>query len=104
MGFDHRKYNLINSIIIVVLVFGVSSSDNYIQQVVAIRPLSSIIMEIQSLQRGPVPPSVSSPCTYIPGRSQGRCIFDDQMAVAHPPPAFAESDHTTRNGVYGRGH
>ncbi|PIN09251.1 hypothetical protein CDL12_18167 [Handroanthus impetiginosus] len=31
---------------------------------------------IQSLPRGPVPPSGSNPCTYIPGgRSRGRCAL-----------------------------
>ena len=28
---------------------------------------------IQSVQRGPVTPSGSNPCTYIPGRNNGVC-------------------------------
>lgn len=35
--------------------------------------LEKNVMVIQSLQRAPVPPSSSSPCTYIPGRSTGHC-------------------------------
>ncbi|KAK4431164.1 hypothetical protein Salat_0878500 [Sesamum alatum] len=50
---------------------------------------------IQSLPRGPVPPSGGSPCTYIPGgRSRGRCAlaaeegdFSGQQAAA-PAAAF----------------
>ena len=87
-------------IFILVIVFGVSSN-NYIQQVVGIRPLliregyasAAVLMEIQSLQRGPVPPSGGSPCTYIPGRNKGRCTLADpgnQIGVAPPPPAFLE--------------
>ncbi|KAK4798644.1 hypothetical protein SAY86_030970 [Trapa natans] len=39
------------------------------QQTLALRPLGIF----ESLRRGPVPPSRSSPCTYIPGgRSRGR--------------------------------
>ncbi|KAF7143515.1 hypothetical protein RHSIM_Rhsim05G0177900 [Rhododendron simsii] len=32
-------------------------------------------LAIQSLQRGPVTPSGSSPCTYIPGGTRGRCTL-----------------------------
>lgn len=28
---------------------------------------------LESLPRGPVPPSTSSPCTYIPGEGNGSC-------------------------------
>ncbi|RVW25565.1 hypothetical protein CK203_058871 [Vitis vinifera] len=77
--------------LILVLLFAVS---NNIQQLVAMRPLiegyASAAIEIQSLQRGPVPPSGSSPCTYIPKRNSGRCTLadPDQMGVARAPPAF----------------
>ncbi|XWS57724.1 hypothetical protein CRYUN_Cryun09bG0197900 [Craigia yunnanensis] len=30
---------------------------------------------VQSLQKGPVPPSAGNPCTNIPGRSHGRCTL-----------------------------
>ncbi|KAL8533337.1 hypothetical protein ACS0TY_009651 [Phlomoides rotata] len=48
---------------------------------------------IQSV-RGPVPPSGSSPCTYIPGgSSRGRCVLAGDFSTAAveaaaPPPAF----------------
>ncbi|KAK1395311.1 Transcription factor bHLH [Heracleum sosnowskyi] len=43
---------------------------------------------LESLQRGPVPPSSSSPCTNIPGGS-GRCTLEVNFAAGatvHPPP------------------
>lgn len=44
---------------------------------------------IQSL-RGPVPPSGSSPCTYIPGGStRGRCVLAGDFSAA--PPAFPQA-------------
>ncbi|KAE8710577.1 Phosphoribosylaminoimidazole carboxylase atpase-subunit isoform 1 [Hibiscus syriacus] len=53
---------------------------------------------VQSLQRGPVPPSAGNPCTNIPGRSRGRCtltemntVGGDGVAAYHAaPPAFPE--------------
>ncbi|KAL4302894.1 hypothetical protein GQ457_10G013940 [Hibiscus cannabinus] len=36
---------------------------------------------IQSLPRGPVPPSAGNPCTNIPGRGHGRCTLTE-MDVA----------------------
>ncbi|CAM8936247.1 unnamed protein product [Rhodiola kirilowii] len=37
----------------------------------------------QSLQRGRVPPSRSSPCTYIPGKSRGRCAQEEINVITH---------------------
>ncbi|KAL8100141.1 hypothetical protein AgCh_032413 [Apium graveolens] len=45
---------------------------------------------LESLQRGPVPPSSSSPCTNIPGGGGSRCTLELNFAagtvVVHPPP------------------
>ncbi|KAL9662830.1 hypothetical protein QQ045_027665 [Rhodiola kirilowii] len=47
----------------------------------------------QTLQRGPVPPSGRSPCTYIPGQSSGSCTLGQKNYAVHqhnslssPPP------------------
>ncbi|KAI5580330.1 hypothetical protein POPTR_008G163000v4 [Populus trichocarpa] len=49
---------------------------------------------IESLQRGPVPPSEPSPCTHIPGGS-GTCKLNEKNFVGRanrqPPPAFPSS-------------
>lgn len=40
-------------------------------------------------ERAAVPPSGSSPCTYIPGHNKGRCVvstYRDKKGVAPPPP------------------
>ncbi|CAI0433970.1 unnamed protein product [Linum tenue] len=50
---------------------------------------------IQSLQRGPVPPSKSSPCGHVPGRGSGRCPLNEMNVAGsglfgvrpHPAPA-----------------
>ena len=100
MGFRRNSSNSTTIMLILVLLFAVS---NNIQQLVAIRPLiegyASAVMEIQSLQRGPVPPSGSSPCTYIPERNHGRCTLadPDQMGVANAPPAFPEPNDHVQN-------
>ena len=102
MGFYRNNSNSTTIMLILVLLFAVS--DN-IQQLVAMRPLiegyASAVMEIQSLQRGPVPPSGSSPCTYIPERNHGRCTLadpdPDQMGVARAPPAFPEPNDHVQN-------
>ncbi|KAL8050412.1 hypothetical protein ABFX02_06G080600 [Erythranthe guttata] len=66
----------------------------------AIRPIlmtEGYILVIQSLPRGAVPKSGSSPCTYIPGgKSRGRCAlavaagegFSGHPASAPAPAAF----------------
>ncbi|KAJ4824397.1 hypothetical protein Tsubulata_024694 [Turnera subulata] len=62
------------------------------QQTLAIRELAGEKyiknrIAIQSLQRGPVPPSAGSPCSNIPGRDKGRCPPRTQMNVAgYAPP------------------
>ncbi|KAL6325865.1 hypothetical protein AAG906_031118 [Vitis piasezkii] len=102
MGFHRNSSNSTTIMLILVLLFAVS---NNIQQLVAIRPFieeyASAVMEIQSLQRGPVPPSGSSPCTYIPERNHGRCTLadpdPDQMGVARAPPAFPEPNDQIQN-------
>lgn len=70
------------------------------QHVLATRPLDEVPsfnhnLILQSLPRGPVPPSAGNPCTNIPGRSQGRCMLTEMNAVggggAHlAPPGFPE--------------
>ncbi|CAK9172424.1 unnamed protein product [Ilex paraguariensis] len=50
---------------------------------------------IQSLPRGSVPSSGSNPCTYIPGKSRGRCtLAENEMNFAghsgHALPTFPE--------------
>ncbi|KAL0457067.1 UNVERIFIED_CONTAM: hypothetical protein Slati_1045900 [Sesamum latifolium] len=46
---------------------------------------------LESLPRGPVPPSGSSPCTYIPGQGGGPCPLNERHFAgrrsAHAPPA-----------------
>ncbi|KAK8520172.1 hypothetical protein V6N13_031364 [Hibiscus sabdariffa] len=72
--------------------------------VLAIRPLDDILsfndkLIVQSLQRGPVPPSAGNPCTNIPGRSSGRCMLTEMntvggghVAAYHAaPPVFPSS-------------
>lgn len=68
MGCQLRINNPINVLFIASLVLSISS----IEQTLALRPLGII----ESLRRGPVPPSQSSPCTYIPGGGgRGRCVL-----------------------------
>ncbi|KAK4759919.1 hypothetical protein SAY87_023050 [Trapa incisa] len=44
------------------------------ERTLALRPLGIF----ESLRRGPVPPSRSSPCTYIPGgKGRGRCVLSE---------------------------
>ncbi|KAJ6689286.1 hypothetical protein OIU85_005668 [Salix viminalis] len=49
---------------------------------------------IESLQRGPVPPSAASPCSHNPGGS-GTCNLNEMNFVGRanrqPPPAFPSS-------------
>ncbi|KAL2230023.1 UNVERIFIED_CONTAM: hypothetical protein Sindi_1596700 [Sesamum indicum] len=46
---------------------------------------------LESLPRGPVPPSGSSPCTYIPEQGGGSCPLNERHFAgrrsAHAPPA-----------------
>ncbi|KAI3459469.1 hypothetical protein Pfo_016132 [Paulownia fortunei] len=46
---------------------------------------------LESLPRGPVPPSSGSPCTYIPGQGSGTCPLNEKHFAgggsAHAPPA-----------------
>ncbi|XVE89945.1 hypothetical protein DITRI_Ditri20bG0036900 [Diplodiscus trichospermus] len=50
------------------------------------------ILIVQSLQKGPVPPSGRNPCTNIPGRNQGRCTLAEMNVAGgggvarHAPP------------------
>ncbi|KAJ6854637.1 hypothetical protein NC651_039549 [Populus alba x Populus x berolinensis] len=50
---------------------------------------------IQSLERGPVPPSDGSSCTHTPGRGSGHCPLGEMNFaghnVAHAPPAFPDA-------------
>ncbi|KAJ7978138.1 Collagen alpha-1(II) chain-like [Quillaja saponaria] len=64
-------------------------------QIMAMRPLEGEkeqwlrkhYLNIQSLQRGPVRSSQTNPCTFITGRSRGRCTLSVAANVAHEPPA-----------------
>ncbi|CAL5363233.1 unnamed protein product [Camellia sinensis] len=56
--------------------------------------LSNKGLVIQSIKRGPVPPSGSNPCTYIPG-GHGRCTLAENEVnfsghVGRAPPAFPD--------------
>ncbi|CAA3005161.1 Hypothetical predicted protein [Olea europaea subsp. europaea] len=70
------QYNWINIIFIFSIFFLLISS-----KVRAIRPLEGEqwqkrTLVIQSLPRGPIPPSGGNPCTYIPGRGgRGHCTL-----------------------------
>ncbi|XP_021888699.1 uncharacterized protein LOC110807772 [Carica papaya] len=44
---------------------------------------------VQSLQRGPVPPSGGNPCTFIPGRNRGRCTLSEMDVAGQFPRAPA---------------
>ncbi|XVE89946.1 hypothetical protein DITRI_Ditri20bG0037000 [Diplodiscus trichospermus] len=54
------------------------------------------ILIVQSLQKGPVPPSGRNPCTNIPGRSRGRCTLTEMNVVGgggvarHSPPPYPD--------------
>ncbi|WOG83255.1 hypothetical protein DCAR_0102430 [Daucus carota subsp. sativus] len=84
------------SILLVIFIF-LASNNSIIKGGNAMRPLNEYKewlrefeapLLLESLQRGPVPPSSSSPCTNIPG-SGGRCTLEVNFAagaVVHPPP------------------
>uniref|UniRef100_A0A7N0SY69 Uncharacterized protein n=1 Tax=Kalanchoe fedtschenkoi TaxID=63787 RepID=A0A7N0SY69_KALFE len=62
-----------------------------------------ILAIVQRLQRGPVPPSGRSPCTYIPGQSRGgRCTLGQRTYAVHhhnlsPPPPPPPPPHSDSN-------
>nr|GLL44133.1 hypothetical protein CK203_113442 [Ipomoea trifida] len=66
-------------ILLVMLIVCMLSSPNTLQMAEAIRPLGRekwLIQKsllLQSLPRGPTPPSGPSPCTQIPGGGDGSC-------------------------------
>lgn len=71
-----------------------ASNSSIIKSGNAMRPLSEYKewlkefegpLLLESLQRGPVPPSSSSPCTNIPGGG-GRCTLEVNFAAVHSPP------------------
>ncbi|OMO71985.1 hypothetical protein CCACVL1_18003 [Corchorus capsularis] len=88
----------------VTFIFAIVLLLSFDQHVLATRPLDEEVQVptfnknviLQSLQRGPVPPSGGNPCTNTPGRSRGRCTLTEMNVVgghggvAHPPPAFPE--------------
>ncbi|KAG8373144.1 hypothetical protein BUALT_Bualt12G0140400 [Buddleja alternifolia] len=55
--------------------------------------LKKQVQLLESLPRGPVPPSGGSPCTYIPGQNGGVCTLNEKHfsggggGSAHAPPA-----------------
>lgn len=65
MGFNTLKVALILSILPYCFL-----------QIAAMRPLKEEVLILQSLQRGRVPPSGSSGCTYTPGRP-GTCTLGE---------------------------
>ncbi|XVF80925.1 hypothetical protein PTKIN_Ptkin15bG0114400 [Pterospermum kingtungense] len=86
MIFPHRK-NLLRTLLVLSLL--VASI-----QLGAMRPLDGehwLVKDklvLQSLPRGPVPPSGHNPCTNIPGRETGICSMNIAGNVVHPPRAF----------------
>jgi hypothetical protein len=93
---SQRRNQYLTVMIFVTIVLGSCS-----QQVLAARPLEGerwsekIVGNIQSLQRGPVPPSGGSPCTHIPGRGSGKCSLGEMNFAGHTvalaPPAFPDA-------------
>ncbi|KAI3469704.1 hypothetical protein Pfo_026367 [Paulownia fortunei] len=71
-------------------------------QVNAMRPLGvekwlrQQVLLLESLPRGPVPPSKGSPCTYIPGQGGGHCTLKERHFAAggsvRAPSASPRSD------------
>ncbi|KAJ9182228.1 hypothetical protein P3X46_006248 [Hevea brasiliensis] len=92
MGFSRGSHTRILFTLFAIL-FTIST----LQVGVAKRPLhgeqwlKKHFLHIESLQKGPVPPSASSPCTHIPGGS-GHCPtvngmdFAGRHANRSPPP------------------
>ncbi|CAN0892843.1 hypothetical protein LINGRAHAP2_LOCUS17801 [Linum grandiflorum] len=69
------------------------------------RPLVERI-NIQSLQRGPVTPSRSSPCGHVPNRGTGKCTLggmnvagEGLRRVRFPPAPVAENSVVVEAGV-----
>ncbi|KAJ6854639.1 hypothetical protein NC651_039551 [Populus alba x Populus x berolinensis] len=94
---SQRRNQCLTMIISVAIVLGPCS-----HQILAARPLEGEqwlkqdLGNIQSLQRGPVPPSGGSPCTHTPGRGNGgHCPLGEMNFaghnVAHAPPAFPDA-------------
>ncbi|KAJ6883821.1 hypothetical protein NC652_030925 [Populus alba x Populus x berolinensis] len=94
---SQRRNQCVTVMIFVTIVLGSCS-----EQVLAARPLmegerwsEKIVGNIQSLQRGPVPPSTGSPCTHIPGRGSGKCTLGERNFAGHTvalaPPAFPDA-------------
>lgn len=93
---NHRNVSAVMLILVYLIVF-----DSIFLEIMAIRPLAAEQrwrnnIVIQSLPRGRVPASRSSPCTYIPGgKSRGRCAMavgegrHSGHAVGAPPVAAA---------------
>ncbi|KAI6685017.1 hypothetical protein NL676_030930 [Syzygium grande] len=80
MGCDHIHHNSTTTIVLLISILFIVSSN--LDLTLAARPLreeerSKGIRDglIESLQRGPVPPSSSSSCTNIPGQNRGRCTL-----------------------------
>ncbi|KAL5792792.1 hypothetical protein ACOSP7_001386 [Xanthoceras sorbifolium] len=94
---SHRK-SLLFTVALIIFITFLASHDQ--QLVAAMRPLEgeqwmkkedSGRLAVQSLQRGPVPPSGPNPCTHIPGQGSGICSLNGQNfagRVAPAPPAF----------------
>ncbi|KAM7463757.1 hypothetical protein LguiA_031878 [Lonicera macranthoides] len=84
MGFSkNHKFFTLQLILIILCIWG-------FQESLGMRPLEEedlwLKSVVQSLQRGPVPPSGSNPCTYIPGfRRRGRCaLAENEINIANP--------------------
>ncbi|KAG8364611.1 hypothetical protein BUALT_Bualt18G0015500 [Buddleja alternifolia] len=93
----HRGCITLQLLLIIFLIF----SNWNCRGIVAMRPLkegerwmTKINLVIQSLPRGPVPPSRGSPCTYIPGgKSRGRCALATNEGDSSDHPAAAPMIH-----------
>jgi hypothetical protein len=93
---SQRKNQCLTMIIFVAIVFGPCS-----HQILAARPLEGEQWlkqdhgNIQSLQRGSVPPPRGSQCTHIPDHGSGHCPLGEMNfaghIVAHAPPAFPDA-------------
>ncbi|XP_057961345.1 uncharacterized protein LOC131153207 [Malania oleifera] len=102
MGSHHHKQDGFTSALIFILIIAISLGSGFArvlegdheQWVQGHEESKKGLMMLQSLQRGPVPPSGKSPCTYIPGRNSGHCTLNGRNfaghGAAHAPPAFPE--------------
>ncbi|KAL3750390.1 hypothetical protein ACJRO7_011399 [Eucalyptus globulus] len=97
MGYDHTHHFSTATIVFLISILFVVSSN--LDLALAARPLpeegwSKNISNsrIESLRRGPVPPSSSSSCTNIPGQNRGKCTLSGMNVAGR---AFARGPRST---------